>query len=74
MKQLKLSVDHVTGSIPFLNGALRSMVTSLTTLYASFKALDIIKESTMLTARVDTLSIVMQQVGKNAGYSKAEVE
>ncbi len=50
------------------------MVTSLTTLYASFKALDIIKESTMLTARVDTLSIVMQQVGKNAGYSKAEVE
>jgi len=74
MKRLKLSADQMTGAVPALNGAFRSMVTNLSTLYASFKMFESIRDSTTLAARVETLGIVLQQVGKNTGYSKAEVE
>jgi len=74
MKTLKSSAEQLTSALPSLNGTFRSLIGSLSTLYASFKAFETLKESATLAARVETLGIVMQTVGKNAGYSKAEVE
>lgn len=42
--------------------------------FTLYKAADIIRDSTMIASRVETLGVVMEAVGKNAGYSKAEVE
>jgi len=74
MKTLKSSAEQLTSALPSLNGTFRSLIGSLSTLYTSFKAFETLKESATLAARVETLGIVMQTVGKNAGYSKAEVE
>jgi len=41
--------------------------------FTLYKAADIIRDSTMIASRVETLGVVMEAVGKNAGYSKAEV-
>jgi hypothetical protein len=74
MKSLRSSAERLTSAIPALNGGFRSLITSLSSLYASFKAFETLKDAATLAARVETLGIVMQTVGKNAGYSKAEVE
>ena len=74
MKSLATSAKDVTSAIPALNGGFQSMIRNLGSLYSAYKALETMKDSAMLAARVETLGVVMQTVGKNAGYSKAEVE
>lgn len=48
--------------------------TAIAAAFSVYKAADIIRDSTMIASRVETLGVVMEAVGKNAGYSKAEVE
>jgi len=74
MKELTTSAKNMTSAIPALNGGFQSMIRDLGSLYSAYKALETVKESAVLAARVETLGIVMQTVGKNAGYSRAEVE
>lgn len=42
--------------------------------FAGFKLVDTIKEATMLAARYETLGLSMQMAGKNAGYTRVEME
>jgi hypothetical protein len=48
--------------------------TAIAAAFSAYKAVDIIRDSTMIASRVETLGVVMEVVGRNAGYSKKEVE
>jgi len=47
---------------------------TITGVISLYKGLDLVQDSAKLAARVETLGVVMNQIGKNAGYSKAELE
>lgn len=55
-------------------GGLKGMLSAVTAAFAALKLGEIIKDSTLLAARVETLGIVMGVVGNNAGYTKAEMD
>lgn len=53
---------------------LTGIVQRLAAGFAAWKIGDFIKDSTLLSARVETLGVVMERVGANALYSKQEVD
>lgn len=53
---------------------LSNSVKVLASSFAAFKLLDYAKEAAMLSARYDSLGVVMGVVGKNAGYTAQQME
>lgn len=55
-------------------GGLASAFKPLAAVFATFKVGQFIKESTLLSSRYGELGIVMEVVGRNAGYSKGQLD
>lgn len=53
---------------------LESTIKKLAAAFALYKIAEFAKDAAMAAARYETLGVVMTQVGKNAGYSAAEME
>ncbi|MEW6115390.1 MAG: hypothetical protein AB1553_00615 [Nitrospirota bacterium] len=70
--------DKASAGFGVLQKSLQEMAIQAAGFFAAFKAgdwaKDIIKDSTLLAARVETLGVVMNVVGRNAGYSSQEMK
>ncbi|QYG08048.1 hypothetical protein [Janthinobacterium sp. PAMC25594] len=55
------------------SGVLADAVKMLVAAYAALKVWDYVKESALLAARYETLGVVMEVVGRNAGYTKTQM-
>lgn len=55
-------------------GDLEKAVGGAVAAFAAWLGADLVKDASMLAARVETLGIVMGVVGNNAGYTRAEIE
>lgn len=73
--------DKASGVLRSLSAEAKSVFDSLASKakavaggLAAWKLMDLAKDSTMLAARVETLGIVMNTVGRNAGYSSGQMQ
>ncbi|MFU2207240.1 hypothetical protein [Solidesulfovibrio sp. C21] len=69
LDQVKSSASTATSAI----SSLESIVLKLGAAFAAYKVADYIKGSVMLAARYETLGVVMETVGANAGYTAGEM-
>lgn len=56
-----------------LAASFRETAVELAKYYSAYKLLEQLKDATMLAARVDTLNVSLNAVGKNLGYTGAQV-
>ncbi|MBB5610439.1 MULTISPECIES: hypothetical protein [unclassified Janthinobacterium] len=61
--------DDAAKSSGFLADAVKGLVAA----YAALKIADYVKESALLASRYETLGVVMEVVGRNAGYTKTQM-
>jgi hypothetical protein len=64
------SFDNAGASI---KTSMEAIAKSAAVAFATIKMVDVIKDSTMLAARVETLGTVMKVVGNNAGYTASQM-
>ncbi len=64
------ATDALTGSF----SALKGVVAQLAAAYGALKSLQFASEAMLAAARYETLGVVVQQVGKVAGYSAVEID
>ncbi len=57
-----------------MGAKLRSIAALAASAFATHKIYEYAKEATMLTARLETMTIVLGIIGKNAGYSSGEMK
>ncbi|MGE4537572.1 MAG: hypothetical protein AB7D37_10870 [Desulfovibrio sp.] len=69
LNQVKSSAATATSAL----SNLESIVLKLGAAFAAYKVADYIKDSAMLAARYETLGVVMETVGANAGYTAGEM-
>jgi|GEM_PF-5636558 len=67
-------INRIESSAAKLDGVLLGLAKRAAVAFTGWKILDTVKDMALLNARVETLGVVMDVVGKNAGYSRAEVE
>jgi hypothetical protein len=76
-KGLQDAHNRVIGAATGMENSFGAMISSITSkllaLYVSFRVFDEVKEAAMLAARVETLGVVLDVVGKNAGYASYEL-
>lgn len=78
--QVKRSTDDLRGlaaesrKAEGAAGGLASAMRPLVGIFATLKVGQLVKETTMLASRYGELGIVMEVVGRNAGYSRAELD
>ncbi len=63
------SISSLESSVNSLKGAMVGLAGA----FALYKAADFIKDSALLAARYETLGVVMNNVGKQAGYSQQQM-
>lgn len=57
-----------------VTGMLKTAVEGMAAAFAAWKLMDLVRDSSLLAARVETLGVVMRAVGNNAGYSGKEMD
>jgi hypothetical protein len=65
--QAEQSVDRLAGTL----GRLERLAKQAAAAFAAFKLAKLVEESALLNARFETMGVVMNVAGKNAGYSAA---
>jgi hypothetical protein len=73
-KGLKDAERQTQTSTKKMLGHWKSMAAGIVATYAIYKTANLIKETALLAARFETLGVVMEVVGKNAGYSAKEMD
>lgn len=73
-KGLRDAERQTEASTKKMLGHWKAMATGIVATYAIYKTANLIKETALLAARFETLGIVMETVGKNAGYSAEQME
>lgn len=76
MAKSKKSVDSLSNSFKKLTPSIRTATTAVAAMagaYAAFKFAQLARDAGMAAARYETLGVVMEVVGKNAGRSAEEV-
>lgn len=74
MEGIRSSATEAGGAIGSMKMLLGELGLTITAAAAAWKSFDLAKESTLLAARVETLGVVMDVVGRNAGYSTTQLE
>src|SRR5690606_36226112 len=78
--QVKRSTDDLRGlavesrKVEGAASALRSALRPLAGIFATLKVSQLVQETTLLSSRYGELGIVMEVVGRNAGYSRLELD
>ncbi len=66
--------ESATASVTKGFNKLKAVVISLGVAYATLKMAQYVKDATILAARYETLGVVMNRVGNNAGYNSKQME
>lgn len=62
-----------TSSLESMNSSMMKIIGTIGSMMAAFKLADITKDVAMAAARYETLGVVMEVVGRNAGYTSTEM-
>lgn len=73
-KGLKDAERQTQASTKKMLGHWKSMAAGIAVSIGAYKIAGLIKESVLLAARFETLGVVMETVGRNAGYSAEQME
>ncbi len=68
------SVNKMASAFEGLYGQLTKLAAMLGVAFGVYEMINFAKESIMLAARVETLGVVLNVVGENAGYSRGEMK
>ena len=74
MQASGLGAEKATTQLGRQMNTLGSTVRTLATAFGAYKITQYVQDAAMLASRYETLGVVMENVGRNAGYSKLEMD
>ena len=72
-RDLQRSTSRMDKNLQGIISTAKKVGAALASAFIVKRMAGVIKETTLLAARFETLGVVMEVVGRNAGYSKAEM-